>query len=134
MLGEQIGESRGKRGYRKVTSVEGGSFSVEVSFETAGKLLGVEAHEIGTYTSAPRADGSLYGEGQGVMLSADGGTATWKGAGVGKIQPTGAVSYRGAIFFSTAYAKWARLNSVAVLFEFEVDPQGDTHSKLWEWK
>ena len=79
-------------------------------------------------------DGSLYGEGQGVVLTADGGMATWKGAGVGKISPTGAVSYRGAIYYSTGYAKWASLNAVAGVFEFEIDPEGNTHSKLWAWK
>ena len=134
MLGEQIGEGSGKRSYRKVVSAEGSAFSVEVSFESTGKVLGIDAHEIGTYTSAPRADGSLYGEGHGVVLTAEGGVATWKGGGVGKILPTGAVSYRGAIYYSTAFAKWARLNSVAGVFEFEVDVAGNTHSKVWEWK
>jgi len=134
MLGEQIGEGSGKRSYRKVVSAEGSAFSVEVSFESTGKLLGVDTHEIATYCSGARADGSLYGEGHGVVLTAEGGVATWKGGGVGKILPTGAVSYRGAIYYSTAFAKWARLNSVAGVFEFEVDVQGNTHSKVWEWK
>ena len=39
MLGEQIGESRGKRSGRRVLSVDGG-FKVEVSFESNGKVLG----------------------------------------------------------------------------------------------
>ena len=134
MLGDQIGWSKGKRSYRKVVSAEGSSFSMEVSFETNGKLLDVDSYEVGTYTAQTRADGSLYGEGQGVLLSPDGGVATWKGGGVGKVLPTGAVSYRGAVYFSTTYAKWTRLNSVAALFEFEVNPEGGTHSKLWEWK
>jgi hypothetical protein len=134
MLGEQIGEGKGKRSYRKVVSAEGGTFSIEVSFESTGKVLGVDTREIGTYCSQPRADGSLYGEGHGVVLSADGGAATWKGGGVGKILPTGAVSYRGAIYYTTTYAKWASLNTVAGVFEFEVDAEGNTHSKLWAWK
>ena len=134
MLGEQIGEGKGKRSYRKVVSAEGGTFSIEVSFESTGKVLGVDTREIGTYCSQPRADGSLYGEGHGVVLSADGGAATWKGGGVGKILPTGAVSYRGAIYYTTTYAKWASLNTVAGVFEFEVDAEGKTHSKLWAWK
>jgi hypothetical protein len=134
MLGEQIGESRGKRTARRVLTTDGGGFKVEVSFESTGKLLGSDTYEIGTYWSATRPDGSLYGEGQGVVLTPDGGMATWKGAGVGKIQTTGAISYRGAIYYSTATPKFARLNAVAAVFEFEVDPEGNTHSKLWEWK
>jgi hypothetical protein len=133
MLGEQIGESRGKRTGRRVLPVDNG-FKVEVSFESASKVLGVDANEVGTYTSTSRPDGTLYGEGQGVLVGSDGSTATWKGAGVGKFVGGGAVSYRGAVYYSTASPKWTRLNSVAAIFEFEVDAEGNTHSKLWEWK
>jgi hypothetical protein len=133
MLGEQIGESRGKRTGRRVLSVDGG-FKVEVSFESTGKLLGIDTNEIGTYSSATRPDGSLYGEGQGVVLTQDGQMVTWKGQGVGKFVGGGAVSYRGAVYYNSASPKFARLNTVAAIFEFEVDAQGNTHSKLWEWK
>lgn len=133
MLGEQIGESRGKRTGRRVVSVDGG-FKVEVSFETVGKLYGVEVNEIGTYWSQSRPDGSLYGEGQAVVVSPDGSTATWKGQGIGRFVGGGAVSYRGAVYYSSASPKLARLNTVAAVFEFEVDADGNTTSKLWEWK
>jgi hypothetical protein len=134
MLGELIGEGQGKRTARRVLSTDGGGFKVEVSFESKGKLLGADTYEIGTYWSETRPDGSLYGEGQGVVLTADGGMSTWKGAGVGKIHATGSISYRGAIYHSSATPKFARLNSVASVFEFDVDPEGNTRSKLWEWK
>jgi len=134
MLGEQIGEGHGKRTVRRVVSTEGGSFKVEVSFEGTGKLLGFDAYEIGTYSSSPRPDGSLYGEGEGVVLTPDRGMATWKGAGVGRFGEGGAVSYRGAIYYTTSTPKLAQLNSCAGVFEFEVDPQGNTHTKIWEWK
>lgn len=134
MLGEQISEGHGKRTGRRVLATEGGGFKVEVSFEETGKLLGFDIVDIGTYWSESRPDGSLYGEGQGVILTPDGGMATWKGAGVGRIKADGAVSYRGAIYYTTATPKLAQLNSFAAVFEFDVDPQGNTHSKNWEWK
>lgn len=133
MLGELIGESRGKRTGRKVLSVDGG-FKVEVTFEDAGKLFGVDVNEIGTYWSVSRPDGSLYGEGQAVVVGADGLIATWKGQGIGKFNEGGAVSYRGAVYYYTASPKLARLNTAAAVFEFDVDAEGNTHSKLWEWK
>ena len=46
----------------------------------------------------------------------------------------GSISYRGATYVQTTSPKWARLNSVAVLFEFEVDAQGNTRAQLYEWK
>ena len=133
MLGEQIGEERGRRTARRVLSVDNG-FKVEVAFESVGKLLGIDINEIGTYWSASRPDGSMYGEGQGVVITKDGEAATWKGQGVGKLLAGGAVSYRGAVYYSTASPKLARLNTVAAIFEFDVDADGNTHSKLWEWK
>jgi hypothetical protein len=133
MLGEMIGELRGKRSGRRVLSVDGG-FTVEVSFESAGKLFGIDVNEIASYWSMSRPDGSLYGEGQGVVVDADGLTATWKGQGAGRFVGEGAVSYRGAVYFSTTSPKLARLNTVAAVFEFEADAEGNTHSKLWEWK
>jgi len=131
MLGEMIGESRGKRTGRRVLSTN--PFKVEVSLETSGTVLGVEVNEIATYWSEGRPDGSLYGEGQGVLITQDGETVTWKGQGVGKILG-GAVSYRGAVYYSTTSPKLARLNTVASVFEFDADANGNTHSKLWEWK
>jgi hypothetical protein len=129
MLGELIGESQGKRTARRVLSTEAGGLKVEVSFEASGKLLGGQTIEIGTYWSESRPDGGLYGEGQGVVLTPDGGMATWKGAGLGKFTGGGAVSYRGAIYYSTATPKLARLNAHAAVFEFDVDPEGNTKSK-----
>jgi hypothetical protein len=107
---------------------------VEVSAEDSGKILGHDFNQILTYCAEPRPDGSLYGEGQGVVLLHNGEIASWKGSGVGTIKPGGAISYRGAIYFSTASAALARLNTIAVVFEYEVDPAGNTHSKLWEWR
>jgi len=133
MLGELIGEMRGKRTARRVVSVDGG-FKVEVSFEDSGKMLGIDVNDIGTYWAASRPDGSLYGEGQGVLLARDGEVATWKGQGVGKFVGGGAVSYRGALYYSTASPKLARLNTIAGVFEFEVDANGNTQTKMWEWK
>lgn len=81
-----------------------------------------------------RPDGTLFGEGQGIVMSNEGEMATWVGQGVGTIKKDGSVSYRGAIYYQTSAIKWARLNSVAVVFEYEVDSQGNTRAQMWEWK
>ena len=99
MLGEQIYEAHGKRTGRRVLSTDGGKFKVEVSFEATGKLLGFESFEIGTYWSESRPDGTLYGEGQGVILTPDEGMATWKAGGVGKFVGGGAGKLSGRRLF-----------------------------------
>ncbi len=132
MLGELIEESKGKRTARRVLSTH--PLTLEVSFEAAGKLFGGDVMEIVTYTAHARPDGSLYGEGEGVYMTSAGEIVSWKGAGVGTMDAGGNASYRGAVYFSTAAPKFARLNTVAGVFEFQSDAQGATSSKTWEWK
>jgi hypothetical protein len=132
MLGDQLGESKGKRIVRRVLSSD--PLTVEVSFEDSGNMLGVVTNGMGTYTSVGRPDGSIYGEGHGVMMTPDGEGITWKGSGLGKFGPGGSVSYRGILYYRTPSQKLARLNNVCGVFEYEVDPAGNTSSKVWEWK
>jgi hypothetical protein len=132
MLGEMIGETTGRRIVRRVLSTD--PLRVEVSFEDSGKMLGVNTTGFGTYTSAVRPDGSIYGEGEGAFMTQDGEPITWKGSGQGAFKEKGAISYRGILYYRTASQKLARLNTVPTVFEYEVDPEGKTHAKFWEWK
>ncbi len=134
MLGDKIGESKGKVTSQRVLPSPNGSPKMETSFQATGKLLGVDATETGTYWSALRPDGTLYGEGQGVLMGKAGEVATWIGQGVGTINKDGAVSYRGAVYYQSSSPSWARLNRVAAIFEHAVDGQGNSRSELWEWK
>jgi hypothetical protein len=132
VLGDLLSETTGKRIVRRVVSTE--PMKVEVSFEDSGQILGVNATGFGTYSSVVRPDGSIYGEGQGATMTQDGEMFAWKGSGLGKFKENGAVSYRGILYYQTTSQKLARLNTVAGVFEFEVDEKGSTHSKAWEWK
>jgi len=134
MQGEKIGEETGKVTSQRVLPNPGGGPKMETSFEAKLTLLGVEAAETGTYWSVVRPDGSLYGEGQGIIMGKQGDLATWIGQGVGTLKPDGAIGYRGAVYYQSSSAKWSRLNSVAGIFEYEVDAQGNTRAQIWEWK
>ena len=133
MLGEKIGEMSGKIGSQRVLSIEGGVPKVETSFQQSGTLLGTNAKETGTYWTIARPDGTLYGEGRGMTTTKDGKMATWTGHGVGVTKKDGTATYRGALYYQTMPPRWSRLNKVAVLFEYEVDAEGNTHSEYWEW-
>src|SRR5262245_16541380 len=124
----------GKVTARRVLSNQGGGQKMETSFEANGRMLGVEETETGTYSSILRPDGSLFGEGQGMVMGKGGELATWVGQGVGRIKKDGGVSYRGAIYYQTSTPAWSRLNNVAAIFEYEVDAQGNSRSQHWEWK
>jgi hypothetical protein len=134
MIGEKIGEAAGKVTARRVLPNPGGGPKIETSFEATGKLLNVEFRETGTYWSVLRPDGSLYGEGQGILFGKGGEVATWVGQGVGTVKKEGSASYRGAVYYQTTSPAWSRLNTIAAVFEYEVDGQGSSRSQLWEWK
>ena len=132
MLGDMIGETIGKRVVRRVLSTD--PLTVEVSFEDSGKMLGTGTTGFGTYSSVLRPDGSVLGEGEGAFMTQDGELVTWKGSGQGTFKEKGAVSYRGILYHRTASQKLARLNAAPCVFEYEIDPEGGTTARFWEWK
>lgn len=135
MLGEMISETHGKITGNRVLPSDGQTPKVEMSFQESGKILGIEVTDMGTYWSVIRRDGGLYGEGQGIIMTKDGEVVGWTGQGSGKFTGHGqAVNFRGALYCQTSSTKLGRLNSIAIVYEHDVDENGNTHTKLWEWK
>ncbi len=135
MLGEMIGEDKGKITAVRVLPFNGQSLQTEVSFQSAGKLVGLQTTQVATYVSTLMPSGVFSGTGQGMVITPDGDTATWTGSGVGTPKGKGlAASWRGAIFFQASSPRLAGLNKFATVFEFEIDENGNTSSKVWEWK
>ncbi len=135
MLGEQIGEVTGQITGMRVLPDEGAGAKVEVSFQSSGTPLGVRASDMGTYVSAPRPDGTLFGDGRGVIMTEDGEMVAWRGQGVGPFTGHGmAVSWRGAIYYQTPSERLAALNGIAGVFEYETEESGKVAAKLHEWK
>jgi hypothetical protein len=134
MLGERIGDDIGKVTSQRVLPSVNGAPRMETSFQAAGTIYGVGTTDTGTYIATLRPDGTLFGEGQGVLMGKGGETATWTGQGVGTMKKDGAISYRGAIYYQSAAPAWAKLNALAGVYEYEIDAQGNTKGQLWEWK
>ena len=134
MLGEKIGEETGKVTVQRVLPNPGGGPKMEISFQATGSLLGVATSDTGTYVAVMRPDGTLFGDGQGIIMGKGGEAGAWCGQGIGTLKKDGSVSYRGAIYFQSASPAWARLNKAAVVYEYEVDAQGNTRAQDWEWK
>jgi hypothetical protein len=136
MLGDQVGEDKGKVTSQRVLEVVNGIPKIETSFSTIGKYRGVETTEIATYCASPSPDGVMHGEGQGLIMTKDGqDTATWTGQGVGRFTSSGKIRFVGSLFFSaSSNGKLAFFNNLVGVFEYEADEQGNTSSKVWEWK
>lgn len=132
MLGDLIAEYEGNILNQRVLPLE--EPVIETSLQQRGKLLDMDATDLLTYCSVIRQDGTIFGEGQGITM-VDGEMATWHGQGVGKIVGKGpAASFRGAIYYQSSSEKLSCLNCVAAVFEYDLDDNGITHSKIWEWK
>jgi hypothetical protein len=67
MLGDQIGEVKGKITGQRVLDVEGPK--IEYSFSANGKMKDVDIVHMATFWTIPRGNGILYGEGQGVITT-----------------------------------------------------------------
>lgn len=133
MLGDQIGEERGQVLLRRALPSEGNP-KVEVTFQAEGRLLDVDHTDMGTYVATIQPDGTISGEGQGVVRGSGNEVATWKGQGAGQFTDDGGVSWRGAIYYQSQSPAFARLNGIAVVYEYSVDASGKTEATLFEWK
>lgn len=135
MLGEKIGEHKGKITGRRVINVEGDRPVLEMSVQVSGKLLGTDYDGTITYQAEGRNGGWMSGYGEGVLVMKDGEIVTFTGNGTGKRTGKGTgMSWRGCIFYETSSNKHQRLNGLACVFEHEVDDQGNVDDKVWEWK
>ena len=133
MLGEKIGHESGTITSRRVLSVDGPP-TVEISFAAEGEILGVTHRTLGTYSSQVRSDGTIFGQGQGLLMGAGGEMATWKGSGVGTFNDQGGTDFRGAIYYHSASTAWAQLDKVAGVFEYSEKADGSTRAEVWEWR
>ena len=136
MLGEKIGELTGKvTGTRVLPGDDFRYVKMEISFQQTGKVLGIDASDVGTYAVFERVPGQLYGEGQGITETSQDG-AIWNGHGVGKATGAGmAVSFRFSLAFQAGTSgKLSRLNNVLVIGEHEVTADGNVKTTIWEWK
>jgi hypothetical protein len=134
MLGERLGESRGRIIGARVLPSEAQQVWMEVSFQGHGTLLGQEINDTGTYRQTVRPGGVLYGEGHVLMMSTAGDIVDWVGGGVGR--PTGPgyqASYGVWGSAQTTSKKLARLGQVADVIEYEVEEDGSYRWTMWEW-
>src|SRR5215208_4261464 len=59
----------------------------------------IDVTEIGTYTTTPRSNGVVYGEGQGVITGKNNEIVTWSSQEIGIITPEKKIKFNGSIFF-----------------------------------
>lgn len=119
MLGEPLGEGRGKITNVRVLPTEGQQVKVEATWQGTATLLGQELTGFGTYEQTVRPGGILYGAGHVLFASATGEVADWVGGGIGRpVGPGFAASYGVWGSFQGAQGALAPLTAVANVVEY----------------
>tara|TARA_B100001123_G_scaffold337391_1_gene381684 strand:+ start:144 stop:548 length:405 start_codon:yes stop_codon:yes gene_type:complete len=134
MLGDKIGEMSGAT-TNKALPAENGSPKIETAAAGSGTLLGVEGGFQATYQSVVSADGSIYGEcpNSGLFMTPE-GIATFRATGAGVFTEDGGAKFRGAVYFKSSVPALVGLNSMCLVYEWDVDAEGTATWNIWEWK
>src|SRR3989442_417680 len=72
---------------------EGQGPRMEVTDQEVGTLCGVNTTTTVTYVGTMRPNGTIAGTGTGIVMTADGGSATFRATGVGRFVRPGVVSW-----------------------------------------
>ena len=81
-----------------------------------------------------RADGSIQGEGHGVMTTAAGDVINLRGMGACPgAGADGSVAWRGSILLHTDSEAFADLNGTAMVFHYDGTADGGTKTTAWAW-
>ncbi len=134
-LGDLVLGDTGQVTGTRVISTDASGTNLEISLQLTGTIRGVPETTLWTYTTLTRPDGSIYGGGQGVMTTQDGDVIHLIGHGSGQAPPPGGtVRFLTMLHAHSASAKYADLNAIGLVGEYEVAPDGAATNKNWEWK
>lgn len=134
MIGDMIGELTGKVTGQRIVRCHGSELKIEKTMESKGKILGTEVTFLATTKAKERAQGGMYAEGNGVMMTMSGEKVILHGSAIGTMGKGGSMSMRGVRYAQTTAPALSRLNNVAILLEIEIMPDGTVRDKMWEWK
>lgn len=117
----------GKLIYKRVLNVTGNP-QIEESVIAHGTLTGIgNVTDIQTWLDTYRTSNVIYGEGKGIMISADGQMAPWIGYGIGQIQNNGTILFKDIIIFSNnATGNMKFLDNVIGLYTAKVEGNNQT--------
>lgn len=79
-------------------------------------------------------DGTVHGELNGFFITASREIVRYVGMGNGLMNADGSMAMRGTVSYLNPTGKYARYSGMTVVWEFEVDKEGNMNNKGWEWK
>jgi hypothetical protein len=111
--------------------------NVEVSFSGNGTIRdSINVTDIGTTWNIQTSGGIIYSEGQGILTTQQGETATYTQQAIGQFTPEGRVVFHGSMFFKTLSptGQLASLDNQMGIYNYESDIAGNAIKQVWEWQ
>ena len=62
------------------------------------------------------------------------GIATFRATGAGAFTEDGGAKFRGAVYFTSSAPSLIGLNGMCLVYEWDVDGEGNASWNIWEWK
>jgi hypothetical protein len=109
---------------------------MQISFSANGTFKdNIEITNNGDFVSISKGGNLTFGQGQGVITSADGSeTANYTFIGVGNVTEEGKPVFNGASAYSTnSTDELSFLNNILGIFNVEIDQTGSFVSNEWAW-
>ena len=133
-LGELVLEDNGQITGIRVLSTDASGTTVELCVTLTGTIRGVAQTTMWTYNATTRADGSMYGQGNGVLTTVNGDVIHLIGSGSAQANPGGTVRCCTMLHPHGATGENADLNSIGLVGEYVAAADGTVTNKCWEWK
>ena len=134
-LGDLVLEETGSVTGIRILSADASGTKAEICLQTTGTIRGVAETTLWTYTQLTRPDGSILGQGHGLLTTQDGDVVQLIGHGSGQTPaPGGTTNFRIMLHAHSTSAKYSDLNSIGLVGNYDVGADGNTVDKCWEWK
>ena len=133
-LGELVLDDTGQITGTRVLSTDTTGTTLELNLQLTGTIRGVAHTTMWTYTTVTRPDGSIYGQGTGVLTTVNGDVVHLIGHGSGKANPGSSVRFLTMLHAHGATGQNTDLNNIGLVGEYEVTVDGTATNKCWEWK
>ena len=134
-LGDLVLDETGTVTGIRVLSTDVSGAKLEIDLRTTGTIRGMAETCLWTYWQLMRPDGSIYGQGRGVMTTQDGDVLQLIGHGSGQVPAPGdPTKFRTMLHAHTTSAKYADLNTIGLVGNYDVTADVKAVNKAWEWK
>ena len=134
-LGDLVLDETGTVTGIRILSTDASGTKAEICLQSTGTIRGVAETTLWTYTQLTRPGGSIYGSGQGIMTAQDGDVVRLIGHGSAEAPPAGGTArFCTMLHPHSTSEKYADLNTIGLVGEYEVAPDGTATNKCWEWK